>query len=126
MDLVTKTAIERCCDSASAQGPVLPHTDTWGNIPDTEQGPVGFLGTKTFCVLNSFDYRKLLKDDLSRVEMYKANAIRVQLQENTGSYEDFLKSLDMKATIREFEPIYIQRIAQLTNKSNQFNLTTLI
>ena len=58
LDLVTKTAIERCCDSASAQGPVLPHTDTWGNIPDTEQGPVGFLGTKTFCVLNSFDNRK--------------------------------------------------------------------
>ena len=31
----------------------------------------------------------------------------------------------MTATIRGFEGIYIQRIAQLTNKSNQFNLTTL-
>lgn len=31
----------------------------------------------------------------------------------------------MTATIRGFEPLYIQRIAQLTNKSNQFNLTTL-
>lgn len=31
----------------------------------------------------------------------------------------------MKATIRPFEPLYLQRIAQLTNKSNQFNLTTL-
>ena len=72
-----------------------------------------------------FEVSSLSKDDLSRVEMYKANAKRVQLQENAGSYEDFLKSLNMKAVIREFEPIYIQRIAQLTNKSNQFNLTTL-
>jgi FkbH-like protein len=72
-----------------------------------------------------FEVTSLSVDDLARVEMYKANAKRVQLQENSGSYEDFLKSLNMKATIREFEPIYIQRIAQLTNKSNQFNLTTL-
>ncbi|MFR6589736.1 MAG: hypothetical protein ACLURV_05870 [Gallintestinimicrobium sp.] len=35
-----------------------------------------------------------------------------------------MKSLDMKATIRSFEPVYMARIAQLTNKSNQFNLTT--
>ena len=72
-----------------------------------------------------FEVTSLSADDLSRVEMYKANAKRVQLQENAGNYEDFLKSLNMKATIRGFEPIYIQRIAQLTNKSNQFNLTTL-
>ena len=30
----------------------------------------------------------------------------------------------MQGTIRDFEPIYLQRIVQLTNKSNQFNLTT--
>ena len=72
-----------------------------------------------------FEVTSLSLDDLSRVEMYKANAKRVQFQENARSYEDFLKSLNMKATIREFEPIYMQRIAQLTNKSNQFNLTTL-
>ncbi len=72
-----------------------------------------------------FEITSLSSDDLSRVEMYKANAQRKQLEQSLGSYDDFLKSLDMKATIRGFEPIYIQRIAQLTNKSNQFNLTTL-
>ena len=72
-----------------------------------------------------FEVTSLSKDDLNRVEMYQANAQRAQLEQSTGSYEDFLKSLDMKAIIRNFEPIYIQRIAQLTNKSNQFNLTTL-
>jgi len=32
--------------------------------------------------------------------------------------------LEMKATIQAFIPLYMSRIAQLTNKSNQFNLTT--
>ena len=72
-----------------------------------------------------FEVTALSADDLSRVEMYQANAKRARLQEAAGSYEDFLKSLQMEATIRPFEPIYMQRIAQLTNKSNQFNLTTL-
>lgn len=71
-----------------------------------------------------FEVTSLSADDLSRVKMYQENAKRTQLQQSLGSYEDFLKSLEMKATIRNFEPIYIQRIAQLTNKSNQFNLTT--
>ena len=41
-----------------------------------------------------------------------------------GNYEDYLKSLEMKGEIQEFAPLYLSRIAQLTNKSNQFNLTT--
>lgn len=72
-----------------------------------------------------FEVTSLSVDDLSRIKMYKANAQRTQLEQSIGNYEDFLKSLNMKATIRSFEPIYFQRIAQLTNKSNQFNLTTL-
>ena len=72
-----------------------------------------------------FEVTSLSEDDLSRTAMYKANARRYALQDEIGSYEDFLESLDMHATIRRFESIYVQRIAQLTNKSNQFNLTTL-
>lgn len=72
-----------------------------------------------------FEVTSLSEDDLARVDMYKANAKRVQSEANAENYEEFLKSLEMKATIRGFEPIYMQRIAQLTNKSNQFNLTTL-
>ena len=71
-----------------------------------------------------FEITKLTSDDLARNEMYKANADRLKLQQSFRSYEDYLLSLDMTATIRDFEPIYLQRIAQLTNKSNQFNLTT--
>lgn len=71
-----------------------------------------------------FEITKLTKDDLARNEMYKANADRIKLQQSFESYDDYLRSLEMTATIRDFEPVYLQRIAQLTNKSNQFNLTT--
>ena len=72
-----------------------------------------------------FEVTSLSEDDLSRTDMYRANAGRAQLQEGAESYDAFLRSLKMKATVREFEPICFQRIAQLTNKSSQFNLTTL-
>lgn len=71
-----------------------------------------------------FEATKLSKDDLSRNEMYKANTQRAELQKSFANYEEYLLSLEMRARIRPFEPVYIARIAQLTNKSNQFNLTT--
>jgi FkbH-like protein len=40
------------------------------------------------------------------------------------NYDDYLKSLEMTSVIESFIPLYMARIAQLTNKSNQFNLTT--
>ena len=71
-----------------------------------------------------FEVTSLSEDDRQRSEMYKANLERKKEQESFGSYEDYLYSLHMKGTIRAFEPLYMARIAQLTNKSNQFNLTT--
>ena len=71
-----------------------------------------------------FETTALSADDLKRNEMYRENAARAQLQASFGSYEDYLLSLEMRATIKPFEAIYMSRIAQLTNKSNQFNLTT--
>ena len=71
-----------------------------------------------------FEPVKLSSDDLKRNAMYRENAQRVQLQSSFTDYGAYLDSLEMKATIRPFESVYMSRIAQLTNKSNQFNLTT--
>ena len=71
-----------------------------------------------------FEVTNLSKDDLKRNEMYQENMQRANLQAAYENYTDYLLSLEMKAIIKPFEPIYIDRIAQLTNKSNQFNLTT--
>ncbi|MDL2287658.1 HAD-IIIC family phosphatase [Eubacteriales bacterium OttesenSCG-928-G02] len=71
-----------------------------------------------------FETTSLSDDDLKRNDMYKANIKRSEMQANLSDYGDYLKSLDMKAEIDSFCPVYFARITQLTNKSNQFNLTT--
>lgn len=65
----------------------------------------------------------LSEDDRKRNEMYKENLKRTELQASFSDYKEYLLSLGMQGVIKEFEPIYMARIAQLTNKSNQFNLT---
>lgn len=71
-----------------------------------------------------FEVTNLSADDLERNKMYKANVERTKAEHSFGNYSDYLLSLQMKAVIKSFEAIYMSRIAQLTNKSNQFNLTT--
>lgn len=71
-----------------------------------------------------FEVTSLSEDDRKRNEMYKANALRAQQEASFTDYGAYLDSLDMKAVIAPFEAVYMARIAQLTNKSNQFNLTT--
>ena len=71
-----------------------------------------------------FEAAELSPEDLKRSDMYKANAERIKLQKSFVNYHDYLVSLEMTAEIKPFIPIYHSRIAQLTNKSNQFNLTT--
>lgn len=71
-----------------------------------------------------FEVVNLSKDDLNKNEMYKQNVEREKLMTSFEDYDDYLNSLEMTAQIRSFIPIYMSRIAQLTNKSNQFNLTT--
>ena len=70
-----------------------------------------------------FEPVTISEDDLKRNDTYRENNRR-KILAATLSYEDYLKSLDMKAEIDSFKPIYFDRIAQLTNKTNQFNLTT--
>lgn len=71
-----------------------------------------------------FEVTNLSKDDLRKSEMYKDNVERNKMISSFSNYDDYLKSLKMHAKIEHFIPLYMARIAQLTNKSNQFNLTT--
>lgn len=72
-----------------------------------------------------FEVTALSKEDLKKTELYHAKAQAAAAQASFADYGEYLDSLEMVGTVRAFEPIYLQRIAQLTNKSNQFNLTTL-
>jgi len=71
-----------------------------------------------------FELTALSEDDKKRNEMYKANLERAQQEASFADYSDYLRSLQMRGIIKPFESMYMARIAQLTNKSNQFNLTT--
>ena len=71
-----------------------------------------------------FEVTNFSNEDLKKNELYKDNAKRSQMMATFDNYDDYLKSLKMKAKISDFEPIYLERISQLSNKSNQFNLTT--
>lgn len=71
-----------------------------------------------------FEVTTFSSEDRKRGEMYKENLQRARLEASYADYGEYLVSLEMRAVIKGFEPIYMGRIAQLTNKSNQFNLTT--
>ena len=71
-----------------------------------------------------FEVTGISEEDLKRGGMYKANIERAKASASFENYDDYLRSLEMKAEIKPFAPVYMARIAELTNKSNQFNLTT--
>ncbi|MBR3340128.1 MAG: HAD family hydrolase [Clostridiales bacterium] len=71
-----------------------------------------------------FEVTGISEEDLKRGGMYKANMERAKASAQFDNYDEYLKSLEMKAEIKPFAPVYMARIAELTNKSNQFNLTT--
>ena len=71
-----------------------------------------------------FEPLSLSSEDLKRNEMYRENAKRAELSLSFTDYSEYLKSLEMTAPVGDFPKVYLKRIAQLANKSNQFNLTT--
>lgn len=71
-----------------------------------------------------FESTAISEDDGKRAEMYRENSERTKLAATYSDYREYLLSLEMRAQICSFDSIHMARIAQLTNKSNQFNLTT--
>ena len=71
-----------------------------------------------------FEVNTIVQDDVNRIAYYNSNAQRSAYESGFGNYGEFLTSLEMVAEIGPFIPVYLERITQLTNKTNQFNLTT--
>lgn len=73
-----------------------------------------------------FSAEKITAEDMRRGEMYAEERTRRSLQSSLKSVDDFLKELNLEVTIREVKadsPI-IPRLSQMTQKTNQFNMTT--
>jgi len=70
-----------------------------------------------------FEPITLLDDDKNRGRFYEDNKTRSLDEATFKTYDDFLVALKMTASIKIFSSIYEERITQLINKTNQFNLT---
>ena len=71
-----------------------------------------------------FEVTSLSGDDLSRAKMYKENLQREQVAQSFTDYDAYLRSLEMKGYIGPFKEEQLERVTQLANKTNQFNMTT--
>lgn len=71
-----------------------------------------------------FKVYSITEEDKKKTEQYKANAARAQAQHSFADFDAFLESLDIQITIEAANEFNIPRIAQMTQKTNQFNLTT--
>jgi FkbH-like protein len=70
-----------------------------------------------------FELSALSAAELERGRSYAARAKAAELQAGATSLEDFWRSLQMRARIRAIDGASLDRAAQLTQKTNQFNLT---
>jgi FkbH-like protein len=96
-------------------------------LPSVAVPEVGDQVTRYAAILDQgryFEPVSLSKEDLERAAQYSGNAQRAALEKAFANYGEYLDSLEMTAEIETFKPVYLERIAQLTNKTNQFNLTT--
>ncbi|MBQ6167357.1 MAG: HAD-IIIC family phosphatase [Muribaculaceae bacterium] len=63
-------------------------------------------------------------EDLSKTEQYRANALRRAEQSRFADLDEYLYSLDIQIDVLPADEHNLPRIAQMTQKTNQFNLTT--
>ena len=82
------------------------------------------LYARTLSASGVFELAALSADDLNRASYYEGNARRAGLRSGVVDLDEYLASLDMHITFAPFDAVGRTRIAQLVNKSNQFNLTT--
>ena len=98
-----------------------------GQLPEVAVPEVGSDVSRFAEVLEHeryFEVDKIVLDDLNRSAYYSSNAQRSAYEADFHDYGEFLASLEMTAEIGPFVPVYMERISQLINKTNQFNLTT--
>ena len=92
-------------------------------VPELPEDPAEY--TAFARMQNLFDTNSYSDEDRVRTERYLAEKSRTELSAGIDNYDDYLKALGMKAVCAPFDAFHIPRIAQLTQRSNQFNLRTV-
>ncbi|GAA2139660.1 HAD-IIIC family phosphatase [Kitasatospora kazusensis] len=73
---------------------------------------------------NWFDVRELTAEDRARAGLYRSEEARQSLLESAGSLDEYLQQLQVTVDLSPVQEHEIARMAQLTLRTNQFNLTT--
>lgn len=92
-------------------------------VPELPEDPAEYL--EYLYSLNLFETANYSSEDKDRTKQYQVEAKRVSLKKTFGSEADFLKSLNMVSNVNGFTPFNTPRVAQLSQRSNQFNLRTV-
>lgn len=93
-------------------------------VPEFPAQPYELMPFFKQLVEDYFKVYSVTDEDKKKTEQYKQNAARAQAQNAFADFDSFLESLDIQITIEAANEFNIQRIAQMTQKTNQFNLTT--
>lgn len=92
-------------------------------VPELPSDPACYLGYLQR--LNLFETASYSSEDADRTGMYQAEAKRRESEAAFASLDDYLVSLEMEGEALPFDEMHYPRIAQLTQRSNQFNLRTV-
>ena len=92
-------------------------------VPELPEDPADYL--EFLYTLNLFETTSISNEDVERTKQYQVEAERVVLQKSFINEDDFLKSLNMVSFVEPFNKFNTPRVAQLSQRSNQFNLRTV-
>lgn len=92
-------------------------------VPDLPEDPGEYL--EYLYSLNLFETASYSNADKDRTKQYQVEAQRVSLAKTFTNEADFLKSLNMVSDVSGFTKFNTPRVAQLSQRSNQFNLRTV-
>ncbi|UAK25059.1 HAD-IIIC family phosphatase [Sphingomonas nostoxanthinifaciens] len=91
-------------------------------VPELPEDPTTYVNTVADA--GYFEASTVTADDAQRASQYQANAQRDAAKAQVTDVASYLQSLSMEMLWRPFDGVGASRVAQLINKSNQFNLTT--
>ena len=92
-------------------------------VPELPVDPAEYL--EYLYTLNLFETISYSTADAERTKQYQIEAQRAGIKKHFTSEGEFLKSLNMISDVQGFNSFNIPRVAQLSQRSNQFNLRTI-
>ena len=92
-------------------------------VPELPEDPADYL--EYLYTLNLFETSSFSNEDVERTKLYQIEAQRAVTQKKFTNEDDFLMSLNMLSLIEPFNKFNTPRVAQLSQRSNQFNLRTV-